>query len=285
MQQPKAMIQSRTLALEELGFSTRVLTAQSDGPPVLLLHGNPDSAGEWERTMNELGSDCSCLAPDLPGFGQCDEPPERFDYSVDAHVRFVDQVLRAARQPGKLTLVVHDIGGVFGVPWAARNLDRLSALVVTNTVAFENFTWFDIARTWGDSSFLGRIRAEAGMWAIGKGGGRLFRKIFRSRCPDLGEADLDRMTKEFALSPKALRCTLRLFRQMTRPSFFEGYRAMLEKIRARVPIRVVWGEKDPFVPKRYAQEFGAASVETLPNGGHWVALTHPDRVAHAIRAT
>ena len=47
-------------------------------------------------------------------------------------------------------------------------------MVITNTVAFEGFPWFPIARQWGDTSLAGRIRSSLGMAALGLRKGALF---------------------------------------------------------------------------------------------------------------
>jgi pimeloyl-ACP methyl ester carboxylesterase len=262
-----------------LGFSTRVLESGS-GAPVLLLHGNPDSAGEWGPVMRALGDRRHCLAPDLPGFGRCEEPPASFDFSREAHARFIDAVVNGVRE--KVTVVVHDIGGIVGLPWVAQNLPRVAGVVVTNTVVFEDFEWFPIARMWGSPTARGRLRANAGMLAIGLANGALFRRIFSKQCPELSQVDLDRMTAEFARSGVAKRSTLRLFREVLRPGFFDGYRGMLERISAAVPVHVVWGEPDPFIGPQWAERFGAQQIERARGGGHFVPLGAAAQVAQAI---
>jgi haloalkane dehalogenase len=82
-------------------------------------------------------------------------------------------------------IVVHDIGGVVGIPWAARHRERLRGVVITNTVIFERFPWFPVARTWASRGRLGRARAALGMWLLGRAGGRLFRRIFGRISPEL----------------------------------------------------------------------------------------------------
>ena len=262
-----------------LGFSTRLLE-RGAGAPVLLLHGNPDSAGEWGPVMEALGDRRHCLAPDLPGFGECEEPPDTFDFSLEAHARFIDAVVSGIQE--KLTVVVHDIGGIVGLPWAAANLSRVAGVVVANTVAFEDFRWFPVARLWGSRSTLGLLRARAGMVAIGLRNGALFRRIFSRQCPELAVADLDRMAREFACNGVAKRATLRLFRQLTRPGFFDGYRGMLARLVAAVPVHVVWGEPDPFIGPQWAERFGARRIERAPGGGHFVPLSSAAQLARAV---
>jgi pimeloyl-ACP methyl ester carboxylesterase len=162
--------QSRRLALPELGISTRVLVAGT-GPVVLMLHGNPDNAGEWTLLIERLAGRYRCIAPDFPGYGESPEPPASFTYSLADQMRFVDAVLRAMAVAEPVILVVHDTGGMVGTAWAAANLDRIRGMVITNTVAFEGFPWFPIARQWGDTSLFGKIRAALGMAAFALRGG------------------------------------------------------------------------------------------------------------------
>src|SRR5258705_2017032 len=170
------------IELKALGIRTRVLEAGA-GPAVGLLHGHPDNADEWAPLMRRLAARHRCIAPDLPGYGKSPEPPASFAYTVAGQVSFVDALLEATGVREKLILVVHDIGGIMGVPWAARNIARLSGLMITNTVAYEGFPWFDVVKMWGDPSPLARLRSRLGFFAISAFGGALFRKVFRAQSP------------------------------------------------------------------------------------------------------
>ena len=45
------------------------VTEWGAGPPVLLLHGNPDSGIMWEGVADRMAAEYRCIAPDLLGFG------------------------------------------------------------------------------------------------------------------------------------------------------------------------------------------------------------------------
>jgi pimeloyl-ACP methyl ester carboxylesterase len=122
------------------------------------------------------------------------------------------------------------------------------------------------------------------MWLMGQAGGLLFRRVFGAASPELPEDDLGRMTREFALDGKAKRSTLRLFRRMIRPAYFDGMDAAVRALIAQVPVRVVWGEGDPYIPTRYADAFPGAERELVARGGHWIPISNPARVAAAVRA-
>lgn len=277
------MTTEERVRLGSLSFSTRVFRS-GHGAPVLLLHGSPDSAGEWLSTMEAIGTGCACIAPDLPGLGECDEPPAVFDYSQASTDVFVDELLDAIGVQEPVVLVVHDVGGAIGIPWAARRPERIRALVVTNTVVFEEFPWFTLAKIWARTDLIGRLAASAVMWQIGWLGGRIFRKGFARLSPELSQRDLDRITHEFAVRPRAKRSTLRLFRRMVAPTYFRGVGALVRDLIARVPVRVVWGRGDPYIPPRYADAFPGADTEIVPDGGHWIPISAPGRVAAAVRA-
>jgi len=264
-------------------LTTRVLRI-GRGAPVLLLHGSPDSASEWTKVMDALGDGFSCLAPDLPGLGESEEPPPSFDYSRAALSRFLDGLVAALAIQERLVVVVHDIGGVMGIPWAAERLERIRGVVITNSVVFENFPWFGIARVWAREDALGRAQAALRMGLIGLSDGLLFRRVFGRISPELQPQDLERMTREFALNPVAKRSTLRLFRRMVPHAFFEGVDAMVARMIARVPTRVVWGRGDPYIPERYADAFPDAPPKLLERAGHWVPISSPEEVAAAIRS-
>ena len=276
------------MAAERVQVPSIPLTARvlrtGRGPPVLLLHGSPDSASEWTKVMAAVGDGFNCFAPDLPGLGESEEPPATFDYSRAALSRFLDGLVAAMRIEERLILVVHDIGGVMGIPWAAERLDRIRGVVVTNSVVFENFPWFGIARVWAREDAPGRAQAALRMWLVGLSGGLLFRRVFGRISPELQPEDLERMTREFAMNPVAKRSTLRLFRRMVPHAFFEGVDAMVARMIARVPTRVVWGRGDPYIPERYADAFPDAPPKLLERAGHWVPISSPEEVAAAIRS-
>lgn len=279
---PTAPIAESMIELPGLGLSTRVLQA-GEGPVVLMLHGNPDNADEWRLLMQRLAADHRCIAPDFPGYGRSPEPPRAFDYSLAQQLRFVDGVIAAMGVQGPVVLVVHDTGGMVGTAWAAGNLHRLRGVVFTNTVAFENFRWFAIARLWGGRRAAARWRAALGMRALALGRGALFRRIFSRQSPQLEAAQLDRFVQSFALNPAAKRTALRQFRQFVPPAFFRGFDGMMAQVTSSVPCRVLWGQGDPYLADDLAQRFGSATVTRMAGVGHWVPLVAPDELAVQVR--
>jgi len=113
----------------------------------LCLHGNP-SWGFLYRKMVPvfLASGARVVAPDLIGFGRSDKPVLDTDHTFDFHrnalLRFVD-----ALDLRRMTLVVQDWGGLFGLTLPMEMPERFERLLVMNT-AFATGNVTDGFRAW-----------------------------------------------------------------------------------------------------------------------------------------
>ena len=106
----------------------------ADGPPVVLLHGEPTWSFLWRRVMPVLaGAGLRAIAPDLIGFGRSDKPAEVDDHTYARHVEWVRAFAFDALDLRDVTLVGHDWGGLIGLRLATENADRVARIVATNT--------------------------------------------------------------------------------------------------------------------------------------------------------
>jgi pimeloyl-ACP methyl ester carboxylesterase len=277
-------INATDIYLKDLGFSTRVID-EGRGPVVLLLHGNPDNADEWNNLIRLLQKDFRCIAPDLPGYGRTGktfELPASYDYTAKSQAAFVDSVLAHLNIKDPVIIVVHDIGGMMGVPWAAQNIAKVRAMIYTNTVVFP-YKWFTAALRWGNESFTGKLAAHLSMSVIGLNKGSLFRKIFARQHPQLNKTELDRFVNDFALNPVAKSTSLREFRKITKTEFYDGFDRMRKAIADTVPTTIIWGQGDPYIADSFASQIGASKITFLPNIGHWVPILAAEAIAKEIR--
>ncbi len=105
----------------------------SDGPVVLLLHGEPSWSFLY-RTMIPVLSAAGlrAVAPDLVGFGRSDKPTERTDYTYQRHVDWMWATIEALDLTD-ITLVCQDWGGLIGLRLVAEHPDRFARVVAANT--------------------------------------------------------------------------------------------------------------------------------------------------------
>ena len=106
----------------------------SDGPVVLLLHGQPTWSYLNRRVIAVLAeAGLRVIAPDLIGYGRSDKLSEATDFTFSRHVDWLhDLVTRLDLRD--VTLVVQDWGGPLGLSVLAREQDRFARVVATNTI-------------------------------------------------------------------------------------------------------------------------------------------------------
>lgn len=107
---------------------------EGDGPPVVMVHGNPTWSFYYRRLIAALRPTRRVIAPDHMGCGLSDKP-QRYPYRLINHIDNLGALLDELRL-GPIDLVVHDWGGAIGMGWAVRHPERVRRIVVLNTAAF-----------------------------------------------------------------------------------------------------------------------------------------------------
>ena len=104
----------------------------SDGPPIVLLHGEPTWSYLYRKMIPPLADGgYRVLAPDLIGFGRSDKPSRIEDYTYLRHVEWVTSWFERLKLKD-VTLVVQDWGSMIGLRVAAEQDARVGRLVVAN---------------------------------------------------------------------------------------------------------------------------------------------------------
>lgn len=106
----------------------------SDGPVVLLMHGEPSWSYLYRHmipVLTERGF--RCIAPDLVGFGRSDKPTKKDDYTYARHVAWASSHLFDELDLQEITLVCQDWGGLIGLRLVAQDPERFARVVAANT--------------------------------------------------------------------------------------------------------------------------------------------------------
>jgi pimeloyl-ACP methyl ester carboxylesterase len=244
-------------------------SAPGDGPPVLYLHGVPDSGEMWEPFLQRTGG----VAPDLPGFGRSAKRGD-FPYDIDGYTDWLERFLDHL-EIDRFRLVAHDWGAV-GLALAQRAPERVERLVLIDAVPFlPGYRWHPVARWWrrrGPGELLmGATTRRTMAW--------LSRGAFQTQPPP---AQLDGWWRDFDQG------TQRAILQLYRSSPEERLAAAGERLeRVGCPALVVWGEEDPYldtwVAAAYASRLPRADVQLVPGAGHWPWVDVPETVEHVCR--
>ena len=110
-----------------------VLTA-GDGPPVVLLHGWPQTSYAWRKIIPALAQRFRVVAPDLRGMGDSDKPASGYDLrTVATDIYELTEALGLERP----SLVGHDWGGLVARRYALDWPGRAARLAILDIVPHE----------------------------------------------------------------------------------------------------------------------------------------------------
>jgi len=107
-----------------------------DGPPVLLLHGIPETHLMWHRVAPRLAERFTVVATDLRGYGDSGKPPSDADhtpYSMREIARDQVEVMNALGYD-RFSVIGHDRGGRCAYRLALDHPDTVARLGVLDVV-------------------------------------------------------------------------------------------------------------------------------------------------------
>jgi pimeloyl-ACP methyl ester carboxylesterase len=246
---------------------------EGDGPPVLLLHGFPDSSHLWRRQIPALtGAGLRVIAPDLRGFGESDRPEGVDAYRVGHTLADLVAVLDAVGAE-RAHVVGHDWGA--GVAWAFAGVrpDRVERLVAMSvghprargtSIADREKAWYQLLFQFAGVAEELLMRDD---W-------KLMREWLR------GEGDGDRYVEDLA-RPGALTAGLNWYRANLGPQRELEGPPRLPPVAA--PTLGLWSSGDHYLREepmiRSAEHVtGPWRYERIDGASHWMQLDAPERV-------
>lgn len=250
-----------------------------DGPPLVLLHGWPQTWYEWHKVIPALAERFLVIAPDLRGLGDTSRPADGYDKkSVAADLR---ELLVDRLGHRRINLAGHDWGGPVAYAYAAADPDSVRRLAILDVV---------IPGDGGDLSQGGRRwhhafhRTPDLPEVLTEGRERIylswFYRTFAHRAEAFSEADIDEYARCYS-QPGAMQAG------------FAYYRAVKQDIadnaeiiaRRKLPMPVLalggdsaWGRREePLESLRRV----ATDVEggVVADCGHFIPEEQPDALA------
>lgn len=241
--------------------------------PALYVHGVPSYSFDWEPMLARVGG----LAPDLPGFGDSEKPPDR-EQSIASISRFVE-AFADHHGLAQVDLVVHDWGGA-ALDFALRRPERIRRLVIINTLTgIEGYRWHWIARVWRRRGQGELFQATTTKTALS-----LLLRRGRKRLRPMPSGWVDAAWSRYDKPTRA--AILRLYRSISNEGMDAYARGVTPRFAAlTAPTLVLWGDRDPYISPWVADVYGArlpgATVAHFPDAGHWPWVDSPaalDRV-------
>jgi len=122
------------------------------GPPLLLLHGNPQTHAMWHKVAPELAKRYSVYCPDLRGYGGSFKPPPTADHAPYAKREMAKDMAELMAHLGHETFLVaaHDRGARVAHRLALDHPQRVRKLALMDIVpTLEHFERTDMAMAMG----------------------------------------------------------------------------------------------------------------------------------------
>ncbi len=132
-----------------------------NGPPLLLLHGNPLSHMSWHRYADRLAQEFTVVAADLRGYGDSSKPRGKDDHSNYSFRRMAqDQVDVMAHLGFKQFFVVgHDRGARTAHRLALDHPDKALKLAVMDILPSYHI-WTHVSKEWAINSYHWQFMAQ-----------------------------------------------------------------------------------------------------------------------------
>jgi len=245
----------------------RVVEA-GEGEPVLLIHGFADSAYTWHRNLRALAdAGLRAIAYDHPGCGES-ALPEGFRFGVD-HLGRLATALLDALQIDRAHVIGSSMGGGIGLYLAVHRPDRLRKVVLVAPICYHP-PFRPFVFLFRCSLFSALAQRLSGPW--------LAEPVLRSQYGDptlLTPQVLGQYRLAFQ-RPEYLPACAGLLRDYWNQAFYATARRYRE---IRLPLLLIWGERDVWVnPRHFGLRLAAdtgACLRVIASAGHLVQQARP----------
>jgi len=249
-----------------------------DGPPVLLLHGFPETSLSWSAVAPLLaGAGLRTYAPDQLGYSPGARPGEVDAYALPNLVQVTADLMTALDIP-VADVVGHDWGANVAWGLAGWHPDRVRTLTA---VSVPHPTAYTLAFR-ADPEQKERSAYIKLFWQAGKaeevllaGGARRLRRMLEA--PGVPAEAVDRYVDQLS-APGALTAALNWYRAMDSSTRVDPI---------EVPTTYVWSDQDVAVGRTAAQACAdqvTADYRFVELAGitHWIPEQAPEQLARAV---
>jgi pimeloyl-ACP methyl ester carboxylesterase len=270
-------------AYADLGDVLIHYVTAGSGPPLVLLHGWPQTWYEWRHIAPELARQYTLVMPDLRGLGDSSRPADGYDKKTVANDiwRLVHDRLGHQR----FYLVGHDWGGPTAYALAAAHPDAVRRLVILDVVIpGDGGDFSQSGRRWHHAFHITPDLPEA----LVHGRERLyigwFYRTFGYRPDAISEADIDEYARTYA-QPGAMRAGFAFYRAL--PQDAADNAAIVKRLKLPMPVLGIGGANGRGRGAEVEESLRRVAVdvraEIFTECGHWIPEEQPARLAGTLR--
>jgi haloacetate dehalogenase len=130
------MFEGFETSIVDTGETTIRVRRGGSGPPLLLLHGNPQTSAMWHKVAPRLAERFTVVATDLRGYGDSGKPPSTPDHAPYAKRAMALDQVAVMRHLGHERFFVagHDRGARVAYRMALDHPERVLRLAVLDII-------------------------------------------------------------------------------------------------------------------------------------------------------
>ncbi|HET7490609.1 MAG TPA: alpha/beta hydrolase [Bradyrhizobium sp.] len=256
---------------------------RADAPTLLLLHGFPTAGHMFRDLIPNLADRFHLIAPDLPGFGQSDQPPrESFAYTFDNLANVIDRFTEVVGLK-RYAIYVFDYGAPVGLRLAVKHPERITAIISQNGNTYVegvSDAFKPIMAYWNEPNQTNRDALRSFVQPQTT----LFQYVSGVSDPSLVSPDGYTLDNYYLARPGNAEIQLDLF--LDYQTNVKAYADFQAYFRAhKPPFLAVWGKNDPFFLPAGAEAFKRdipdAEIRFFDTG-HFALETHAVEIGAAI---
>jgi len=237
---------------------------RKNGEPWILLHGLGSVAASWGPVLRRLRRHCDMVVPELSSLGGSSiDGVAGGGLGVRQGAEVAARLIEAEFGGRPVTVVGISLGGWLATRLALERPELVSRLVLIDAGGYRHQDWDEIER-------LVRVHDMADV-------DELYRALF------VKAPWIMRLSKAGFLKAYTSPAVTGVLDGLTEEDTFDDG----DLGRLRMPVALLWGEKDGLFRVDAARAMAAAlpdgTLEVLPGCGHALHIEHPRRLAAALR--
>ena len=270
----------------KVGELTLNVAEAGSGPPVVLLHGWPDSWHLWRRQMEALvRAGHRVIAPDLRGFGESDRPEDVEQYGLAHVVGDVAGVMDALGVE-RADVVGHDWGAAVAWLFATFLPERVERIVAVSV---------GHPGTWGESGLAQRQLSWYMLWfqfpgvaeaGLAENDWEFFRRWAHGGVDRGADLYVERQIADMS-RPGALTAGFNWYRANIAPATFHRDQSAFDFPPVTCPAMGVWSSAETLLTE--AQMTNSARFvdgdwryERIEDVGHWIPAHGAEQLSELL---
>lgn len=247
------------------GNKIRYLESGTGNETIVLIHGLGASAERWEKVIPEFSKNYRVLVPDLIGFGYSDKP--LVDYTTEFFTHFLAGFLDKSNVK-KTHIIGSSLGGQITAEFTSNNQDVVENLVLVSPSGIMKHSTPAL-----DAYVMAALYPDA------EGAKNAFQMMAGPR-----QQVNQKIIEDFVTRMKLPNAKMAFMSTLLGLKNADIITKSL--IRITIPSLIIWGEDDPVIPIKYADEFVSCIQDCrfymMDNCGHTPYVDDPPRFTKLV---